>query len=326
MAQAAESSIQMMKTELIRRLETDNKYEAAKQRLEELNRDHFYLRYGDYFAVACSNLRKSLRSEIAASKKRAKDEKRRARRAERTKHISTIPQSTSPDLPSSDSLSPYPSSANPKFGKEIVETFLLGTWSETNDTLQKEQNSINLWYEENERGPWPTTPMSDLVTELAEGATNIGFQVAKTSIKFYAERNQMAHSHIMAMARERDITKVSAQLQADLNNLAFTPYMGIREKAAAKAAIFATVGRFLKGFEYDEAKGKIRKLEFWPMDEARKFIRNGTPEQPNPEKKRRRKEQKKTDAATVKKAPDSIDEDVLDGASFGFCLTTGRSE
>ncbi|KAI0385672.1 hypothetical protein F5Y04DRAFT_276196 [Hypomontagnella monticulosa] len=274
MARAAQSSIEMIKVELTKRLETDKKYQEAKETLDRLNKDHFYLRYGNYVAVSCSDLRSALRSQIAASKRRAKKYEKKNRTPEEEKPIE--PTSTPPKPLSHDPPSPYPPSPTTRFGQETIDNFLTKPWSVTLKTMEIEDENLHAWCSSGQQDQPPASPMKGLLQALADSLPNMSYLSARDSISFYVSRNQLAHNHIMELAQQRHLSKLLGRLEDDLKNLIFTTYIDPATKDAIKAAIFVTAARIFRTFDYDEDEQEFRNVEFWPADGRRGFIREHT--------------------------------------------------
>ncbi|KAI1371976.1 hypothetical protein F4677DRAFT_449810 [Hypoxylon crocopeplum] len=201
-AEVADSTLEMMKDELVKRLTGDERYADAKKRLDALTHDMFFLKYGDYFAQTCGFLRSKLLQESKAARKQPID--------------TTLP--------------PGP----PLGSEEEISSFKAKPWAAIFYGLSEEKRAFFNWHLEGESKPRPAAPMTDLLRNLTNENGPVNYRQGWDSIMFYAKRSSVAHTHIGAMMTEHSTATVSYRVQEDLRDLAHVTSVNKEFKADRK--------------------------------------------------------------------------------------------
>ncbi|KAI2466002.1 hypothetical protein F4781DRAFT_445523 [Annulohypoxylon bovei var. microspora] len=282
-AKVTSTSIEMLKHEMTRRLAADEKYAQAKERLERLNVDMFYIQYGDYFSQTCNFLRQKLIKETKAAKGRLKRQIRKEKKEAGRENVEDGPSQVSQPGPRDETdentatdsgLSPLSPSQEDEERAEAVKTFVSDRWPNIDYTLSSEEKALSGWSSKGWNGPPPMTPMIDILKSLTKDKSFVTYAQARVSISNYSTRNQFTHSHIAIMMKENSTINAAVRVQEDLRNLPDMTCVDRETIAATEAAIFATVGMFFKEFKYDKSTGSVYSAVPWPKTKEGRFLRN----------------------------------------------------
>ncbi|KAK0716868.1 hypothetical protein B0T26DRAFT_707551 [Lasiosphaeria miniovina] len=186
--------------ELERRLGLDAKYASAMRKLEAMQHDQFFLRYGDYYAAVLGRVR------------------RQAKQTGKTQQPSkkTIPPAElSGDVDEDTSANPD----TPIVNKESAPKILFTPWAHINGILSAEEDRMKDWEIETQgedADSKPETPMTDYVQEVTRRTTDYDFELVRKSIHANAIRNKLAHSHLTQLAEENKWFKLAHALPTTL--------------------------------------------------------------------------------------------------------------
>ncbi|KAI1460564.1 hypothetical protein F4805DRAFT_478431 [Annulohypoxylon moriforme] len=245
----------MLKAEIGRRLATDEKYAQAKARLEKLNTEMFFIRYGDYFSQTCNFLRQKLLAERKVVKNRLKRQTRKERK--RAKNES----------------GPSPQAKKGPHDTIEQEETATQTGSPPSSPSEMDEEVENVAKGEGDQ-PSPTTPMIDLLEKLTKDQSFIAYLQARRSITLYGKRNDLAHSHIAVMMKDNEIIKAASRVQEDLKDLAEVTCVDKSTICATEEAIFTTAKLFFKELGLDKETGTIYSMVPWPKDKQGNYVRN----------------------------------------------------
>ncbi|KAI1096603.1 hypothetical protein F5B19DRAFT_437233 [Rostrohypoxylon terebratum] len=287
--QATNSTINMLRDEIARRIDTDEKYAQAKSRLNKLTSDKFFIQYGDYFSQTCNFLRQNLLASRKAAKNRLKRQMRKDRKREEMGKTNE-PSQQNQDKPQHvaqpgtttegrSSPPPQPSSSPPPVDDEIenaAKMFISATWAEISKELDMEGKVLSDWNLKRNSGkddPPPQTPMISLLHRLTEEQSFVAYFEACDSISYYAERNKIAHSHIAIMLKEERMVEALARIENDLRDLENVTCIDESVRTATEKAIFTTARLFFREFKVDKDTKKVRSISSWPKDKQGNYIR-----------------------------------------------------
>ena len=255
------ASLAEIREHITRRLETDEKYAAARWKLEQLEKDTWYIRYGEYHATSLKALRNKAR-EIADDTRKAAAAARIAANREAKKFGKTKKANGG-----IFANAPTPT-ATPE--EEAIKTFISKPWIEVDSILDEEEKN-NAKHPPSRR---PPTPMLDLVRELVSQIPMMTTMEARESMKIYALRNDIVHSHAGELARTGRLVKLATKFSEDLTALVCERSITEMERDATRASIMYNVGLFFEEFNYDEdIQAVVGDIKSWPQDDKGRFIR-----------------------------------------------------
>ncbi|KAK3945019.1 hypothetical protein QBC46DRAFT_372531 [Diplogelasinospora grovesii] len=215
-----------IRREIDRRLVADAKYAEARWKLEKLEKDAWFLRYGDYHATTLG----AVWTEARRIAEEAKAEASAATSSART-------------------TSPVPVVKTPE--ELALADFLSQPWITIDQTLRKEEVAAAFI----PPGP-PPTPMTDLVKKLISFLPDAIYQDVRSSIALYAHRNSMAQGHAGTLASSRKFYELAGKLNTDLVDLMRKRDMSEEVRESTRVAIVGTIALYFKDFERDELSGE----------------------------------------------------------------------
>lgn len=223
------------------------------------------MRYGGYFAMNVSALRKEATNINNAAKKIAKAAKKAAMAAAKIAGSAPVPEP-----PTADEETPTPEA-------KAMKTFLGSSWIIILKTIEEEQVLLE---EPLPSGPTapdpPVTPMIDLVKKLSAMIPGLGYATCINSIRMYAERNDIAHSHVGQLVREGQIVTAAQIIAKDICDLDLETCLSVDQCDEARGCIKSCIKLFFRKIVIRE--GAISEVEAWPKNASGNgYDRSGGP-------------------------------------------------
>ncbi|KAK0703058.1 hypothetical protein B0T26DRAFT_489559 [Lasiosphaeria miniovina] len=95
----------------------------------------------------------------------------------------------------------------------------------------------------------------------------------RTSMKLYAERNEVAHADINELVRTEQWLKLADKIVEDLSALETEKLITEEQRAATKAAIWYKIDLHFEIFDLDEEAFTVSAMKAWPLDDKGKAVR-----------------------------------------------------
>ncbi|KAI2606602.1 hypothetical protein GGR54DRAFT_620784 [Hypoxylon sp. NC1633] len=258
--------LRCVKSEMERRFETEAKYASCFARLQKALEEGFYIRYGDYYAVSLSELRRFAREARKSCKEAQKKNKKKEAAAPAPVPRITMTTNPSPstNLPPSTNPPPSPnpttSTSRPHQDELAIEIFL----REPRATIE---NNITI---ETKLG---AKPMTNLVSELAELA-DLDIEYVLATIKLYTTRNGLAYANLGAMAKARQAYELAGRISEDLKDLEdkYEHIISKKTRDATRVAILQAPKLFFEKIEF-RPDGGIYYFVPWPISADGRILR-----------------------------------------------------
>ncbi|KAI1371233.1 hypothetical protein F4677DRAFT_464481 [Hypoxylon crocopeplum] len=231
-----------VKTEMERRLDTDAKYASCRVRLDEALEEGFYLRYGDYYTVSLSELRRHTKDAKASCKKAQKQGNKEGTAA--------------PALPSATTTALTPKAS----AEAVIETFLKEPWNTIEGKLDEEVGGEE-------------KPMTELLTKLAELA-DVDFPYIRATIQLYTTPNRIAHAKLSSVAKAGRAFELASKILADMVDLKkkYEHIISNERLDATRNAILQAAKCFFETFEL-HPDGSVYWYKPWSLSADGKIER-----------------------------------------------------
>ncbi|KAK3363825.1 hypothetical protein B0T25DRAFT_627841 [Lasiosphaeria hispida] len=259
-------ALETIRKEVARRLQVDEKYLEARTKLESLMKDAWYLRYSDYHATNLAALRGEARDMVKKAKLAAAAAKMRSDKEAKEFGKKTAPKGHGGD--SSSTPAPPPLTDEEKALHHFVST----RWIELDKLFDLEEQRAKR-AKRNPSDPSVSTPLSDLLLSLVCIVSNTAYKGTRASMKLYAARNEVAHTHIDELARTKQWLKLADRIVEDLYALETEKLITKEQRAATKAAIWYKIGLHFEVFDLDEDYFTVSAMKAWPLDDKGKALR-----------------------------------------------------
>ncbi|KAK3374212.1 hypothetical protein B0T24DRAFT_667305 [Lasiosphaeria ovina] len=255
--------------EMEKRLELDEKYAPALERIRQLEVDSFRLRYGDYLAAYMHHVRKN------------------ARILDRWDH-DNFPVNTV-------QLVPPPVRTNP----EAWQFFMSQRWTDIYVRLYKEETEWRTLDDPTDPNVCKA-PLTQLLYIIASRTDQRAVDIYHT-IGAYSRRNEVAHSAFGDYAKQHMVYEMKNELEKDLRNLAKAPKACQRDVPAIKKAILSTASKYFDPFVWDDETQMVTTAQQRPQSEI------SAPPEDTPHKKK--KQERKAKKAREETARDESNTD-----------------
>lgn len=246
----AGTSLDIMRREINRRLELDAKYATAREKLERVEQEAWFIRYGDYHAAALSSLKGEAR---ATAKKWRLKQKRQAIKA--AVDAAALRPITGPSIGPSTGPTSLPPAPPLTLEELMLETFITEPFVEVDRMLTEEEEAAR----DREEGEAVATPMTDLIKKLVrQMPPQVMYRHIRGSVAIYSRRNQLAHGQCARMADDGQFLDLATKLNKDLNDVHLRPTISEAERSATTAAIWSMINQFFERFERNSDTGDLK--------------------------------------------------------------------
>jgi hypothetical protein len=244
-------AIAYARDELEKRLLADRKYADAMEKLEEMQKQSFFLQYGDYYAAVLGSIRTIARGFSA---KLSRDVSKSAPVGDTdNSDLRTLVQ----DI------------------KSARVIFQSKPWATIYAILEDEDKSIKIWEREGletASSSKPQTPMTHFLEAVTARTLDWNLDQVKVSIRAYVNRNSIVHADLQSLAANGDYFDLATRLAADLKGLKKAPTACQEFLLATQTSIMRTADRYFSEFVWDDENDKLKTFTPRRLEEISELL------------------------------------------------------